>query len=416
MAQFKYKAMDSVGTTKSGIIEADTQGEAVVALRNKGLLVIEVNEDKGLFGLGGGKSFSSNLRSRGADRGKVKGQELAIFCRQLATLVNAGVNVLDALSDVSQMVQNPYFSRVLLKVCEEVKGGKDLSEALLSYPKIFNNAFVSMIKVGEKAGQLAQVLSDLAAYTESSVKLRAKIKSAASYPVFVGTFFVLVFFGIVFILIPKFEEMFLSFGAELPLPTRMVMAVSHFFVDHLLLTIAFLALLYIIFKVLTKNPEGKRKWHQFFFKIPIFAPIYTKMVFARFFQTLSTLVKSGVDIITSLEIATTTVNNTYVTKILDEIRNTIIAGEQFSTGMDQYQLFPKMIVRMTAVGEKSGQVQEMFDKITDYYTDEVDTAVATLSSVVEPVLIIFLGFVVGIAVIALYLPIFSMANAMSGGM
>ena len=334
----------------------------------------------------------------------------------LRLVTSVGVNVLDALTDVSQMVQNPYFSRVLLKVCDEVKGGKDLSAALLSYPKIFNNAFVSMIKVGEKAGQLAQVLSDLAAYTESSVKLRAKIKSAASYPIFVGTFFVLVFFGIVFILIPKFEEMFLSFGAELPLPTRIVMAVSNFFVSNIPLVLGILAVLFFAFKVFTKNPEGKRRWHQFFFKIPIFAPIYTKMVFARFFQTLSTLVKSGVDIITSIEIATTTVSNTYVTNILDEIRNTIIAGEQFSAGMDKYQLFPKMIVRMTAVGEKSGQVQEMFDKITDYYTDEVDTAVATLSSVVEPVLIIFLGFVVGIAVIALYLPIFSMANAMAGGM
>ena len=249
MAKFKYKAMDVNGDTKEGIIESDTQGEAVISLRNKGLLVMEINENRGLFGIGGGNSFSSSLRSRGADKGKVKGQELAIFCRQLATLVNAGVNILDALSDVAQMVQNPYFSRVLLKVCEEVKGGKDLSAALLAYPKIFNNAFVSMIKVGEKAGQLAQVLSDLAAYTESSVKLRAKIKSAASYPIFVGTFFVLVFFGIVFILIPKFEEMFLSFGAELPLPTRMVMAVSNFFVSNIPLVLGVLAVLFIIFKI-----------------------------------------------------------------------------------------------------------------------------------------------------------------------
>ena len=413
MANFKYKAMDSGGSVVSGVMSSDTQGEVVSALKDKGLLVVEVKEIKSLFGME--LSFSSSLRARGADKGKVKGKELSIFCRQLSTLVNAGVNVLDALSDVSEMVQNAYFSRVLMKICEEVKGGKDLSAALLAYPKIFNNAFVSMVRVGEKSGQLAKVLKDLAEYTESSVKLRAKIKAAASYPIFVGTFFIIVFFGIVFILIPKFEDMFSSFGAELPLPTRMVMKTSHFFVDNLVFVLLFFAILFVVFKILTKSPEGKRKWHQFFFKIPIFAPIYMKIIFARFFQTLSTLVQAGVDIITSIEIATTTVNNTYVTNILDNIRNTIIAGEQFSECMDRYQLFPKMVVRMTAVGEKSGQVQEMFSKITDYYTDEVDATVASLSSIVEPILIIFLGFVVGVAVIALYLPIFSMANAMMAG-
>lgn len=413
MAKYNYSVMDENGDTRHGVIDADTEGEAVVLLKNKGLLVVEIKESKSLFG--GSASFSSSLRKRGADKGKVKGQELAIFCRQLATLVNAGVNILDALSDISEMVQNAYFSRVLIKICDDVKGGKDLSDALLAYPKVFNNAFVSMIKVGEKSGQLAQVLNDLASYTESSVKLRGKIKSAASYPIFVGTFFVLVFFGIVFILIPKFEDMFNSFGAELPAPTRLVMNISRFFVDHIPGVLIFLVVVYVIFRILTKSAEGKRRWHQFFFKIPIFGPIYTKIVFARFFQTLSTLVRSGVDIITSIEIATTTVSNTYVTGILDDIRKMVVAGEQFSTGMDRYQLFPKMIVRMTAVGEKSGQVSEMFEKITDYYTDEVDNTVATLSSVVEPVLIIFLGFIVGVCVIALYLPIFNMANAISAG-
>jgi type IV pilus assembly protein PilC len=156
------------------------------------------------------------------------------------------------------------------------------------------------------------------------------------------------------------------------------------------LFIILLVAIIVGFKVFTKMPEGKRKWHQFLFKIPIFAPIYTKMIFARFFQTLSTLVKSGVDIISSVQIASNTVSNTYVRGIISDIKEQIITGEQFSSEMDKYNLFPKMIVRMTAVGEKSGQLEEMFDKITDYYSDEVDVAVATLSSVVEPVLIIFL--------------------------
>ena len=153
-------------------------------------------------------------------------------------------------------------------------------------------------------------------------------------------------------------------------------------------------------------------WHKFFFKIPKFAPIYSKMIFASFFQTLSTLVKSGVDIVSSIQIAASTLNNTYVKMILEEIKESIVAGEVFSDRMDKYEIFPKMVVRMTAVGEKTGKVDEMFDKITDYYNDEVDAAVATISSIIEPILIVGLGFMVGICVIALYLPIFNMANAM----
>ena len=413
MAQYKYKAMDFNGNTISDFMDAESEGQVVSALKAKGLIAVEIKEKKSFLSMD--LSFSSSLKKR-SDKGKVKGQELAVFCRQLATLVNAGVNVLDALSNVAEMVNNAYFSNVLLKVCEDVKSGKDLSSSLLDYPKIFSNAFVSMVKVGEKSGQLPKVLKDLAAYTEGAVKLRSKIKSAASYPIFVGSFFVIVFFGIVFILIPKFEDMFASFGADLPGPTKLVMNISHFLVDKSPYILLFLAIVYVIFKIVTKNPEGKRRWHQLFFKVPIFGPVYAKIIFARFFQTLSTLIQAGVDIVTSIEISTTTLNNTYVTNILDDVKNQVISGETFSNSMDKYQLFPKMIVRMTAVGEKSGQLQEMFIKITDYYTDEVDATVASLSSIVEPVLILFLGFVVGTAVIALYLPIFNMANAMMGGM
>jgi type IV pilus assembly protein PilC len=374
---------------------------------------LEIKEEgSSLFG----KFNNVSLTGKKSTSGKVKSEEVAIFCRQMATLVNAGVNILDAVSDIAMMMNNPYFSATLIKVAESVKAGKTLSESLGEYPKIFDSAFLSMILVGEKSGKLSEVLEDLAFYMEKTVKLRRKIKSAASYPVFVGCFFILVFFGLVLGLIPKFEEMFSSFGAVLPLPTRIVMGFSRFIIAKMPFLIAGLIACFITFKIVTKSPQGKMAWHKFFFKVPIFATIYTKMVFARFFQTLSTLIRSGVDIVSSLQIATGTVNNTYVRSLLTDIRDGVIAGETFSSKMDQYVLFPKIIVRMTAVGEKSGQLDQMFEKITDYYSDEVDVAVATLSAVIEPVLIIFLGFTIGIAVIALYLPIFNMAGAMSGGM
>ncbi len=408
MPKFKYSASNSLGVPVSGAVNSETENGAIAELRMKGYSNIQIN--KSAFGgfLG---DLDAKIQKMTAST-KVSMQETAIVSRQLSTLVNAGVNVLEAVSDVAAMVQNPYFSSVLLKIAEDVKGGATLSDALSHYKKIFDNTFVSMVAVGERSGKLAKVLADLAQHLEEAVKLRRKIKSAMSYPMFVGGFFVIVFIGIVFILIPKFEDMFSSFGAELPLPTQLVVNVSHFCVDHILLLIIFLIIGYIAFRLWTKTPNGLLMWHKFFFKIPKFAPIYSKMVFANFFQTLSTLVKSGVDMVTSIQIASSTLNNTYVKLVLEEIKESIVAGELFSDRMDKYELFPKMIVRMTAVGEKTGQMDEMFDKITDYYNDEVDAAVATISAVIEPVLIVGLGIMVGICVIALYLPIFNMANAM----
>ncbi|MCR4662596.1 MAG: type II secretion system F family protein [Endomicrobiaceae bacterium] len=408
MPKFSYKANNSLGVSVSGSVTSETENGALSELRMKGYTNIQLN--KTFFGgfLGG---LDARIQKMTSSK-KVSMQETAIVARQLSTLVGAGVNVLEAVSDVAVMVQNPYFSSVLLQIAEDVKGGSTLSGALANYNKIFDNTFVSMVGVGEKAGKLAKVLADLAAHLENSVKLRRKIKSAMSYPMFVGGFFLIVFIGIVFILIPKFEEMFASFGAELPLPTQIVVNISHFCLDHVFMLIVFLILLYVAFRIFTKNPKGLLLWHKFFFKIPKFAPIYSKMIFAGFFQTLSTLIKSGVDMVSSLQIAASTLSNTYVKSVLMEIKDSIVAGELFSARMDNYEIFPKMIVRMTSVGEKTGQMDEMFDKITDYYTDEVNAAVATISAVIEPVLIVGLGFMVGVCVIALYLPIFNMANAM----
>lgn len=406
MPNFKYSAHNSIGMKVTGSVNAPSENAAMAELRMKGFTQISLSQGGGFFA-----DLDAKLK-KGTSRTRVSLSELAIVSRQLSTLVNAGVNVLESVSDVAVMVQNAYFSSVLLKIAEDLRGGANFSDSLAKYPKIFDNTFVSMIAVGEKSGKLAKVLADLATHIENTVKLRRKIKSAASYPMFVGSFFLIVFFGIVFVLIPKFEDMFSSFGAELPWMTQVVVNISHFFVDRLPFVIGFLFLLYIAFRIWTKNPEGLRQWHKLYFKVPKFSPIYTKMVFANFFQTLSTLIKSGVDIVSSIQIATNTINNTYLRSILEKIRTAIVGGSFFSTEMDKFELFPKMVVRMTAVGEKTGQMEDMFLKITDYYQDEVDAAVASISAIIEPVLIVGLGFMVGICVIALYLPIFNMANAM----
>ncbi len=406
MPKIHYKAKNARGRLINASIEAANANRAMEMLVAKGYTEIEIK-----------KSLIDSIKKLGltnkrAETGKVKMNDIAVFARQLATMVNAGVNILEAVQDVSMMVQNKYFSGVLQRVVKDIKNGLPLSQALSKHKQVFDNTFVSMISVGERSGQLGEVLLDLADYIENSVKLRRKIKSAAAYPIFVGSFFLIVFLGIVLFLIPKFEEMFASFGADLPALTKMVVSLSHFVLDRALYIIGFLVVLFIVFKIVTKTPQGLLLWHKSFFKIPVFGPIYTKMIFARYFQTLSTLVKSGVDIVVSIQISASTVTNTYIKGILENIRSAVISGQSFSANMEKYNVFPRLVIRMTAVGEKTGQMDEMFLKVTDYYNEEVNTTVASLSSIIEPVLIVGLGIMVGFIVVALYLPIFSMAGAM----
>ncbi|MCL2334960.1 MAG: type II secretion system F family protein, partial [Endomicrobia bacterium] len=230
-----------------------------------------------------------------------------------------------------------------------------------------------------------------------------------------GGFFIIVLLVLVLGIIPRFEDMFKSFGATLPLPTRVVMGVSRFIIHNLpwitLGVIAFITA-FIMFK---RSPGGHFIYDKTLFKIPIFGKIYIKIVLARFFQTLSTLVKSGVDIISSLEISMNVADNLYIESILRSVKERVLEGNPLGSEMAKLEIFPRMVTRMTAVGEKSGQLDAMFDKITDYFTDEVDAAVASMSSIIEPILIVGLGFIVGIAVTAMYLPIFNLAGAMMAG-
>jgi len=412
MARFLYKAMDSTGKIVNGVVDASSKANLISELKSKNLVLLSLKENpyRSLYSILNDKVIALTT----SKSGKVTIDELAVFCRQIATLVNAGVNVFNAILDMSTMSQNKYFSKVLTSIAEDLRGGKTLSDSMSKYPKIFDNTFVSMIMVGEKSGKLPKVLLDLANFIEKSSKLRKKIKAAASYPMFIGCFFIVIMLALVLGIIPKFEAMFLSFGADLPLPTQILMSISRFILSKIVFFIAFFIVLIIVFKFCMKIPAFKLAFDKFLFKIPVFGNIYLKMLFASFFQTLSTLIASGVDIISSLQIASKTVNNSYIRFVLKSIEEKVVSGEQFSSEMDKHFIFPKMIVRMTAVGEKSGQLSSMFYKITDYYSDEVDSIVASLSAIMEPILIVGLGFIVGTAVIALYLPIFNMASAMLG--
>jgi type IV pilus assembly protein PilC len=415
MPRFNYIAVDSQGKEVKGYMDMGLKKEVISALRAQGFTPINVSE-AGAISKASASMQKSSAASKAAKgkSGKVKLEDIALFCRQLSTLVNAGVSLLDSIDDVSNMTNSARLSYILKEISSDLKGGFPLSDSMRKH-KEFSKTLTSMVEVGEKSGQLAKVLSDLAEYLEENVKLLRKIKSASTYPMVIGCFFIVVLLALVLGIIPKFEDMFKSFGADLPLPTKIVMNISNFMIDNIIVIILSVVAFFVGFRTFKKSKGGRQIYDRTLFKIPIFGKTYLKIVMARFFQTLSTLVKSGVDIVSSLEISINVVDNVYVEKLLKTVKQNVLGGNPLGDELARMPIFPMMVTRMTAVGEKSGQLDAMFDKITDYYNDEVDAVVASMSSIIEPVLIVGLGFIVGIAVTAMYLPIFSLASAMMTG-
>ncbi len=409
MAKFNFKAKNALNEVVEGARNAVSEKELISALRNEGLAVYSVEEAAAEAGV---KARIKQIRSGG--HGGVNAQDIAVFCRQMATLINAGVNILDAIDDISEMATSSRLRAVLKTVGSNVREGSTLSDAMKRHDKVFGRVFVSMIEAGEKSGKLGKVLQDLASYTENSVKLQRKMKAASVYPAFIVCFLIATMMVLVLFIIPRFESMFASFGAELPLPTKIVMGFSRAVINNIMLIILAVAGAVTGVVMSYKTPAGRMIIDRFVLSIPIFGPIVKKVVFARFFQTFGTLLRSGVDIVASLEIAARVTNSLPVQRVIETIRTKVIEGSSLSAEMEKHGIFPRMVVRMTAVGEKSGQIDEMCEKMSDYYSDEVDTAVAAMSSIIEPLLIVLLGIVVGVAVVAMYLPIFKLAGAMMG--
>lgn len=409
MAKFVFKAKNMAGGLVEGARAANSEKELVAALRAEGLFVFSVAEaregaagkEKKQFG-----TKSSRLVRKG---GSVKYEDIAVLSRQLATMINSGVSILDGIEDLAEMVTNQKLYVILKNIANDIREGSTLSDAMKKYQRVFGRVFVSMVAAGEKSGKLGKVLLDMATYLEGSVKLKRKVKSASVYPLTVAGFFVIVLAGIVLFLIPRFKEMFGSFGVELPLPTRVVVAISDVGLRNFHWVVLGSIVLAVGYTTLSRTPPGRFFLDSLKLKTPILGDMVVKIVFARFFQSLSTLLKSGVDIVSSIDIAAKVTDNMLVEQLLGNIKNRVIEGSTLSSEMEKSPVFPRMVVRMTAVGEKSGRLDEMFSKLSDYYNDEVDALVASLSSIVEPVLIVLLGLIIGIVVITMYLPIFKMA-------
>lgn len=407
--KYYFKARNAKNELIEGTRTTSSEKEAIASLSGEGLVVFSIIEASEKFS--GSENKPKSFFSGGG--GRVKAQDIAIFCRQFATLINAGVTILDAIEDVSDMSLNKSLAGMLKSISTDIRGGNTLSDSMKKYENTFGRVFIALVTAGERSGNLGKILKNLADYLENSVKLKRKVKAASSYPLFVLGFFACALAVMVFFLIPKFKDMFSSFGADLPLPTKIVMGISTTAINNLPLVLITLVVSVTGLIMFHRTSGGRAFFDTTLLQLPIFGEIFKKVVFARFFQTLATLIRSGNDVVSSLEIAAKAADNVFIEGKITKVKNRVVEGGTISEEMEKLRVFPKMVCRMTAVGEKSGQLDEMFDKLSDYYSDEVDAVVDALSSIIEPVLIVGIGGIVGGVVIAMYLPIFKMGMAMS---
>ena len=426
MAHFQYNAIDPSGNNLTGTIEAGHLQEAVAKLKGMGYYVTNVAPAKGTVVARGKPSAKKGKgKAKGKSKGmeislsfgpvKIKRKELMIITRQLATLIGSGLPLLRSLRVLKEQRKGGA-SIILGKVADDIESGALFSEALAKHPGSFPKIYVAMIKAGEAGGALEVVLRRLAEFMEKEAKLKGKIKSAMAYPIVI----VVVASGILtFIMtkiVPTFVKIFEDMDAgELPGPTKLLIKLSKLFTQRFYLIIIFVVAMVIFYKILTKIKFTKYWIDMGKMKIPIFGPVVSKTIIARFARTFATLITSGVPILQSLQIVRDTVGNDVIAKGINEVRNRVREGEGISAPMMRTKVFPPMVTNMIAVGEETGAMDAMLEKVADAYEAEVDAAVAAMTSMLEPLLIVFMGGIVGFIVISLFMPLIKLAMNLSGG-
>ena len=393
--QFAYKAKEPSGKAAEGIVEAPDQKAAIARLRAKKLSVTEIRPaviKKKFF------------------KPKVKNEDIVIFSRQLSTLVTAGVPIVQGLTILEEQAENPAFKTVLGSLRTDIEAGLSIADAMRKHPDAFNELYVSMIKAGEVGGILDTILERLSAYLESNAALMGKVKSALVYPTVVFGVAFLITIGLIVFVIPIFKDIFSSFNAQLPFLTRMLINMSDFFRKKSIILIPIIAGSVWGFKKWMKTPAGIVKLDTIALKLPLFGILLKKVAIAKFTRTLGTLIKSGVPILQGLETVAKTAGNVTIEKAIMESYNSIKEGGRISDPLKKSGIFPPMVIQMISVGEETGGLDNMLNKIADFYDIEVDTAVKGLTSMIEPLIMVVLGLVIGTIVIAMFMPMFSMGE------
>jgi len=396
---FIYKARNRAGRKVKGELDAPSIDLAERSLKNKGFTEIKVKpKPKDIFE---GTFLEQSVTTK----------DMVVFSRQFATLINSGLPILQALQVMSEQAENPRLKRVLYQIKNDVETGSSLYDAMSKHKGVFDDLYLNMVQAGEVGGILDEVLLKLSVYMEKAAKLKRKIKGAMMYPAIVLTVAVVVVAIILIFVIPTFEELFKDMPGGLPLPTQIVINLSNFIRNNFLYMAGCLFLIFISLRLIYKKTEkGRLFFDQFFLNLPVLGDLMRKGAVAKFSRTLSTMLNSGVPILEALDIVAKTSGNKVIEKSVYKARKSISEGHTIAEPLDETGVFPPMVIHMISVGEATGSLDKMLEKVADFYDDEVDAAVEALTSALEPIMIVFLGVVIGGLLVSMYLPIFKMGE------
>lgn len=408
MAVYVYKAKTPQGGVTTGSVEADNEKMVVAKLRAQQLTIMSITPEKkkGDISFSMPKFFKKKV--------KVSVKDLAIFSRQFSTMINAGVPVLQSLNIIIDQLENPGFKDVVKKIKEDVNQGSTLSDAIAKFPNVFSTLYINMIKAGEAGGLLDTILQRLSSYLEQADSLKRKVKSAMTYPIVVSSIATAVVIFLLAFVIPTFKDVFSSMGGKLPLPTQILVTVSETVRRYIFFLVGGVTAFIITFMRLIKTTKGQKIWHRVQLKLPMFGMLLKKVAVSKFTRTLGTLVKSGVPIVQALEIVAKTSGNTVVEEAIVNAKNSIKEGESITNPIRECGIFPPMVVQMISVGEETGAMDEMLIRVADFYDDEVETAIEGLTSMIEPLLMVFMGVTIGAIVVAMFMPMFEMGGLVGG--
>jgi type IV pilus assembly protein PilC len=396
---YRYEALEGDGAVQRGTIDAESPDAAAVALSSRKLVPISVTQT--------GQGLQRDIKIPGLG-GRTKPRDLAVMTRQFASMTASGLTLMRTLAILEQQAPKPALADALGAVLESVRDGSNLSTALAEHPKQFPPLMVSMVAAGETGGFLDEALDRIALMFESDAALRAKIKAAATYPLVVLVFSVLMMAGVILFIVPIFEKMFAQLGGELPLPTRVMVTLSHNALWLIPLVVAVVVTLVVTYKRQHRtNPGFRLKADRLKMRIPVFGTLFVKIAISRWARNLGTLLSVGVPVTRALEMVGDTAGNAVIADAMIEVRDSVRTGSTIARPLGRHEVFPSMLVQMVEVGEESGRTSEMLNKAADYYDDEVENATEGLTSALEPLLVVFIGVVIGTMVIVLYLPMFS---------
>ena len=403
MPQFRYVAKDNAGKTATGIVEATDRKGAIDILRKKELVIVSLEEEKAKAGFLSGISISPFSK-------KVDIDDMVVFSRQLTTMIESGIPLVNAMDILGEQMEKSFFKQVIFRIRDDIEAGASFSEAISKEKRIFSPLFVNMVRAGESSGTLDEILDRLATYLEKTSALQKKVKSALVYPAVVMAMAVFVTLLLIIKVIPVFKEIYSGFGAALPGPTLALILVSDFVRKYFFIGVIFIVFFVFILARLIKTEKGGYFFDRLKLRLPVFGPLIKKVAISKFTRTFSTLIKSGVPILNSLDIVGKTSGNLVVEKAVEKVKANVRDEENIADPLARSGIFPPMVVRMISVGEKTGELEKMLSKVSEFYDAQVDAAVSGLTSLIEPLIIAFLGVVIGTIVICMFLPIFGMSE------